>query len=276
MMKRADFMHLVEFPILSQVPMSICIGVFDGLHRGHQMIINTCVQAAKAHGWQSMVITFNRNPKYLTSEEDIHGKLLTDQQFEETLRKMEVDNLVVIDFSADFSKLSASEFLNLVRMICTVKMMVVGEDFRCGTPASCAGPGELQEYLHQRDPECKVVIPSPVRLDDGEVISSTLVRKKLTEGDLEQVQEMLGRPYGLDLTRYSLRIHDDCLWYRTGSFEQILPLAGTYQAKLEYSDGSASDVVVRLDGDTLMVPWKSTLSGTVRIKTLDLLKRSGT
>lgn len=275
-MKRADFMHLVEFPILSQVPMSICIGVFDGLHRGHQEIINACVQAAKSHGWQSMVITFNRNPKLSNLEEGNHAKLLTDQQFEESLRKMEVDNLVVIDFSSDFSKLSAGEFLNLVHMICTLRMMVVGEDFHCGTPASCAGPGELQEYLHQHDPECQVMVPPRVRLDDGEAISSTLVRKKLAEGALEDVREMLGRPYGLDLTRYSLRIHDDCLWYRTGSFEQLLPLAGVYQAKLEYSDGSASDVVVRIDDDMLMVPWKSTLSGTVRIKTLDLLERSGT
>ncbi|MFA6892157.1 MAG: FAD synthetase, partial [Sphaerochaetaceae bacterium] len=121
-MKRADFMHLVEFPILSQVPMSICIGVFDGLHRGHQEIINACVQAAKSHGWQSMVITFNRNPKLSNLEEGSHAKLLTDQQFEESLRKMEVDNLVVIDFSSDFSKLSAGEFLNLVHMICTLRM----------------------------------------------------------------------------------------------------------------------------------------------------------
>jgi riboflavin kinase/FMN adenylyltransferase len=209
-------------------------------------------------------------------EEGSHAKLLTDQQFEESLRKMEVDNLVVIDFSSDFSKLSAGEFLNLVHMICTLRMMVVGEDFHCGTPASCAGPRELQEYLHQHDPECQVMVPPRVRLDDGEAISSTLVRKKLAEGALEDVREMLGRPYGLDLTRYSLRIHDDCLWYRTGSFEQLLPLAGVYQAKLEYSDGSASDVVVRIDDDMLMVPWKSTLSGTVRIKTLDLLERSGT
>ena len=75
-------------------------------------------------------------------------------QFEETLRNMSVDNFVIIDFSSDFSKLTAGEFLNLVCMMCTVKTMVVGEDFRCGTPTSCAGPGELQEYLHQRDAAC--------------------------------------------------------------------------------------------------------------------------
>ncbi|MDD2394293.1 MAG: FAD synthetase, partial [Sphaerochaeta sp.] len=61
-MKRYDFMHLSAYPVLWQQSMSVCIGVFDGLHSGHQAIIKRCVDLAKKQDLQSMVITFDKNP----------------------------------------------------------------------------------------------------------------------------------------------------------------------------------------------------------------------
>jgi len=276
-LQQFDFMHLVEYQTLSQVPMSICIGVFDGMHLGHQEILQTCVAKAHEQSCHSMVITFNKNPKMANGRQNRLPYLQSNTQFMQLLENIGIDYLVTIDFSPDFSKLSAEEFLNLVCLFCMVKVMVVGEDFRCGTPASCAGPVQLQEYLTRHEPECKVVVPPSVRDAKGEVMSSTLVREKLLKGALEDVQGMLGRPYGLDLTRYSSLIHANCLLYRIGSFEQLLPMTGTYQASLVFSDESVTPVLVRLTKDKLTIELEKDLDVKAkRVKILNLFKRSGT
>ncbi|MGE4525398.1 MAG: FAD synthetase [Sphaerochaeta sp.] len=257
-MKRYDFMHLSAYPVLWQQNMSVCIGVFDGLHRGHQAIIKRCVELAKVQDYQSMVITFNKNPKMLMKSQPYHSKLASDAQIEELLENIGVDHLVVIDFSADFSKLTAEEFLTLVCAFCQVKVMVVGEDFRCGAPASSAGPVQLQEYLSRLSPGAYVEIPPFVLNADGEITSSTMVRKKLLEGALEEVQSMLGRPYELDLVAYPSKFTEEGLLYRTASFMQLLPPAGVYDALLSLSDGSVVEVHAHLgEDDLLIVPAKA-------------------
>ena len=258
-MKRYDFMHLSAHPVLWQQNMSVCIGVFDGLHSGHQAIIKRCVELAKAQDYQSMVITFDKNPKMLMKSQPYHSKLASDAQIEELLENIGVDHLVVIDFSADFSKLTAEEFLTLVCAFCQVKVMVVGEDFRCGAPASSAGPVQLQEYLSRLSPGSFVEVPPFVRTSTGEITSSTSVRKKLLEGALEEVQSMLGRPYELDLVAYPSKFVDNGLLYRTSSFMQLLPTAGEYDAHLILSDGSDVAVTARITEDDLLIMAKKAM-----------------
>jgi FAD synthase len=136
--------------------------------------------------------------------------------------------------------------------------MVVGEDFRCGAPASSAGPVQLQEYLSRLSPGAYVEIPPFVLNADGEITSSTMVRKKLLEGALEEVQSMLGRPYELDLVAYPSKFIEEGLLYRTASFMQLLPPAGVYDALLSLSDGSVVEVHAHLgEDDLLIVPAKA-------------------
>ncbi len=276
-MKRYDFMHLSAHPVLWQQPMAVSIGVFDGLHQGHLHILSGCVALAAQQGWQSMVITFDKNPKMLMQTQPHHSRLTSDSQMEEILVNIGVDHLVVIDFSPDFSKLTAEEFLTLVCAFCQIKAMVVGEDFRCGAPASSAGPVQLQEYLSRLSPGAIVEVPPFVRTTFGEITSSTLVRKKLLEGALEEVQSMLGRPYEIDLVAYPSKFVKNGLLYRTASFMQLLPAAGLYDALLMLSDGSKTAVVVSIGENTLLIEpvgtmwdWKA-----VRTKRLSIYaKRS--
>ncbi|MGH0054250.1 MAG: adenylyltransferase/cytidyltransferase family protein, partial [Sphaerochaetaceae bacterium] len=79
-MKRYDFMHLSAHPILWQVPMTVSIGVFDGLHLGHLSILKRTLALAKANNWESMVITFDKNPKMETRSQPYHSKLTTNGQ----------------------------------------------------------------------------------------------------------------------------------------------------------------------------------------------------
>jgi riboflavin kinase/FMN adenylyltransferase len=244
-MKRYDFMHLSAHPVLWQVPMVVSIGVFDGIHRGHLAILDRTISFAKENGWESMVITFDKNPKMVTKSQPYHSKLTTEAQMQEILANLGVNHMVVIDFSADFSKLTAEEFLALVCAFCQVKAMVVGEDFRCGAPASSAGPVQLQEHLN--------------RLSPGAI-----------EGALEEIQGMLGRPYELDLVAYPSKFTEDGLLYRTASFMQLLPMAGVYDAYLTLSDDTKVPVKTIIGNeDLLIIPkvgmWDRKLLRTKRL-----------
>lgn len=263
-------MHLSAHPVLWQVPMVVSIGVFDGLHRGHLTILDRTISLAKENEWESMVITFDKNPKMATKSQPYHSKLTTEGQMQEILANLGVNHMVVIDFSADFSKLTAEEFLTLVCAFCQVKAMVVGEDFRCGAPASSAGPVQLQEYLNRLSPGAFVEVPPFVQTDKREVVSSTLVRKKLLKGALEEIQSMLGRPYELDLVAHPSKFTDDGLLYRTASFMQLLPMAGVYDAYLTLSDDTKVPVKTIIgDEDLLIVPkevmWDMKLLRTKRL-----------
>lgn len=266
-MKRYDFMHLSAHPVLWQQEMAVCIGVFDGIHSGHQAIIRRCVELAASRGWESMVITFDKNPKMIMKSQPYHSKLASEAQIDEILENIGVDHLVVIDFSSDFSKLTAEEFLTLVCAFCQVKVMVVGEDFRCGAPASSAGPVQLQEYLIRLSPGAFVEIPPFVQTADGEITSSTLVRKKLLEGALEEVQSMLGRPYELDLVAYPSKFIEQGLLYRTASFMQLLPPRGVYEALLTLSDGSVVEVFAHLGEDELLIVPQKTMWDWMAVRT---------
>lgn len=275
-MKKYDFMHVSEHPVLWQTDMCVSIGVFDGLHVGHLSILGRAVALAKEHGWQSMAITFNKNPKMVMKSQPVHNRLTTEVQSEEILAQLGIDHLVVIDFSPDFSKLTAEEFLALICAFCQLRAMVVGEDFRCGAPVSSAGPVQLQEYLSRLAPGAIMEVPPFVRTKDGDVASSTLVRQKLLEGALEEVQSMLGRPYALDLVAYPSKFTEEGLLYRTASFVQLLPKAGTYEATLLFSNGQRTGVVASIDESSLLISVEGPMwdSKSVRAKCLSIAKRS--
>ncbi len=276
-MRRFDFNYLVDSPLLWQEEAVVSIGVFDGFHLGHRSIIERNVAVARQQGWHSLVITFNRNPKMAKQSQAAEKQLTTDLQFEQFLEECGVDYLLVIDFSAEFSTLTAEEFLVLVTTVCTVKMMVVGSDFRCGVAASSAGPVQLQEHLDQLVPGSLVEVPPFVKTEEGLNISSTLVRKKLLEGAVDKVQSMLGRPYALDVTAYPVRINENGLLYRTKAFTQLLPPPGWYDGRLVDWEGASITGVVCLTEDELSFTPEDqrSLEKNVGIKELGLIaKRS--
>jgi riboflavin kinase/FMN adenylyltransferase len=278
MMEIHDFMHLAAHPVLWQTPMCVSVGVFDGLHIGHMAILGRTVELAREHGWKTMAITFDKNPKMVTKSQPFRSRLTSETQSMELFSKIGIDHLVVIDFSPDFSKLTAEEFLAFICSFCTLKAMVVGEDFRCGAPVSSAGPVQLQEHLSRLVPGAILEVPPFVKTSDGVVASSTLIRQKLLEGALEEVQSMLGRPYSLDLAPYPSRFSEDGLLYRTGSFMQLLPPAGTYEGTLLLSDGMRCAVSIRFLGSEMQIVCngKHWDHENVRAKCLSIAKRSVT
>ena len=223
--------HSFTDPVFRDIPCALTIGVFDGLHRGHDRIIETCVDRAREKGVESVVITFNINPKMAKGREEKLLPLASDDDFRQILSEKGVDRLAVIDFSDNMSKLSGEEFMALLCTSYRLEAMIVGSSFRCGNPADSAGPARLEKLLGKYTSSASLEIVPPV-LENGTEVSSSLIRRCLLTGDTEYASVLLGRAYSLDLRSVGFeRKTGNRLFYSIRAFRQLLPCAGAYEVK---------------------------------------------
>jgi riboflavin kinase/FMN adenylyltransferase len=172
-------------------PVVATIGAFDGIHRGHHLLLGQVVDRARALGLLSLCVTFDPHPD-LVLYPDRHVTYLTDRaEKERVLRQLGLDDVMVIEFTPALSMLNPEEFLGLVDEEHPLAELWVGSDFalgrdRSGTIAALAELGRIQGFaLH--------VVP-PQRAD-REVISSTFIRSLLSQGNVRQANCLLGRRY---------------------------------------------------------------------------------
>ncbi len=173
----------------------VTIGVFDGVHRGHQRIIGEAVARARDLGLESVVVTFDPHPSEVVRP-GTHPAVLTEPARKaELIEELGVDALCVIPFTVEFSHLPAERFVHdvLVETL-HAAVVVVGENFRFGHRA--AGDRVLLEELGRRF-GFEVVTPSLVGSDTA-VISSTYIRACVAAGDVATAAEALGRPHRLE------------------------------------------------------------------------------
>jgi riboflavin kinase/FMN adenylyltransferase len=172
----------------------LAIGNFDGIHLGHQAILRATVECARALNAVSTALTFDPSPRKVLRPETAPPRLSTNAQRMEWFNAMGLEAVVVLPFTLDLARLSPSEFVEqiLVRDL-HVKAVLVGENFRFGHKQ--AGDVKLLTGLgaiHGFD----VVIVPPV-VYRGEVVSSTIIRREVTEGDVSHAARLLGRPFAL-------------------------------------------------------------------------------
>lgn len=167
----------------------IAIGMFDGVHKGHQRIIKTTVKKAKQKRAQSVVFTFNRHPLEVVKPGS-HPPILTSSPLKARLIELlGVDLLVVIHFTKTFSELSPNEFVNKISQTMNIEEIVVGENFRFGKGAA-GDVAFLKSYGKNKG--FQVTSLSLVKAE-GDSISSTRIRRLLKEGNLTAVRSILGR-----------------------------------------------------------------------------------
>lgn len=208
----------------------IALGVFDGVHKGHNAILEKTVKIAKQMGVLSVALTFNKNPKMYKGTEETFKPLTTKAQFTNLLSKKALDYNCVIDFSDDMSKLTGEEFIARLCTSYKVRAMVVGKGFKCGNPVSSAGEEELKKLLNQYTSSAFLEVVNSVLLNN-ETVSSTLVRKSILTGDMEKASMLLGRAYSLDLTDCKVTEKDKRLLFDVRALVQLLPKEGTYKVK---------------------------------------------
>jgi len=175
-------------------PTLLTIGVFDGVHRGHLHLLGHLVARAREKGCPSGVVTFRTHPEKVLGRRDTIPWICTLQERSRLLKAAGVDVVVPVTFTRDVAGLSAREFVLLLQKCLNMSGLVLGPDFALG-------------HHRQGDPDClrrigeeldfRVEVVRPARLG-GEVISSSAIRKLLTEGDINKVGEMLGRRFSLE------------------------------------------------------------------------------
>ncbi len=239
----------------------VSIGVFDGLHLGHQTIFKKNVELARKSGFLSVVMTFSVNPKMAKGSMKKMEPITSALEMDEMLEKMGVDVHCIIDFSSDMSKLSGEEFIAKLCTLCRVEAMVVGTSFRCGNPHESVGPSELKVLLSRYTSSAFLVVVPSVILDGVEV-SSSLIRSCLLTGDWEQVSKLLGRAYSLDLRGVPSRWSQNRLLFDVRTLGRLLPPEGVYMVEAtDFQSRVKAQLCISEDHLALELPVRMNPSG---------------
>lgn len=172
------------------------IGVFDGVHLGHQYLMRELKRAATRAAAQNLVVTFVNHPRTVLRPDLPTTYLTSLERRLALLRAQTVDLVAPITFDAALSRLRAAEFLTLLKDRARVRGLVVGPDFAMGRGREGTVP-VLQALGKKMDIAVAVVAPWTLQ---ETAVSSTAVRQALAGGDTEAVARMLGRAFCLDGT----------------------------------------------------------------------------
>lgn len=176
-------------------PTVVTLGVFDGLHLGHQLIMKTVVERAKAIGAVPTVITFEPHPRAVLHPESAPPLLQTFDQKMEALSVLGIQQTIVISFDQAFSQIRADDFLrDVVVQRLQAKEVYLGRGFFFGHNRE--GNINLLRRVSERLGFRADEVPE-VRLR-GQRIGSTIIRQLLLDGHVNLARRMLGRPYGVE------------------------------------------------------------------------------
>jgi len=206
----------------------LTVGVFDGVHLGHKYLISRLVNKAEQENLLSGVITFSQHPQEVL-QPDISLPFLTDLAERKKLLENEGVNIFVpITFTVETSRLGASEFVGLLKKYLRIRGLVIGPDFALGRNRE--GNADVLRKLGQELDFSVTVVP-PVVID-GEVVSSTAIRRALGEGDVRKVSRLAGRLFGLHGRVIAGSGRGIALGFPTANLEvdpeQALPADGVY------------------------------------------------
>ena len=173
----------------------ITIGAYDGVHVGHQAVIEQVRRQANEIGAKSVVVTFDRHPASVVRPESAPRLLTTADQKMELLAATGIDALAVVPFDEQQAAETPESFVQRVLVDClNTKVIVVGEDFHFGQHRE--GNVELLRKLGlEHDFEVEPIELLPREDDIDEPVSSTAIRRALAGGDISRANTMLGRPF---------------------------------------------------------------------------------
>ncbi|HEX5569370.1 MAG TPA: bifunctional riboflavin kinase/FAD synthetase [Streptomyces sp.] len=211
----------------------VTIGSYDGVHRGHQLIIGRAVERARELGLPAVVVTFDPHPSEVVRPGSHPPLLAPHHRRAELMAELGVDAVLVLPFTAEFSRLSPAEFV--VKVLVDklhARALVEGPNFRFGHRAT--GTVETLAELGKTYDYDVTVIDLFVRgaAGGGEPFSSTLVRRLVAEGDVVGAAEVLGRPHRVEgvVVRGARRGRE--LGYPTANVETLphtaIPADGVY------------------------------------------------
>lgn len=181
-------------PAAAEGPTAFTIGNFDGVHLGHEAMLDELTRASRRLGVPACVLTFEPHPREFFAPDKAPTRLTSLREKLELLAGCGVDRVHICRFNYAFAQIAADEFIDriLVRGL-GARWVLVGDDFRFG--ARRAGDFVMLKQVAPRFGFEVAALPS-VTLE-GKRVSSTAVRSALAAGELDRARELLGRPYSI-------------------------------------------------------------------------------
>jgi riboflavin kinase / FMN adenylyltransferase len=172
----------------------LAIGVFDGVHLGHQQIIRQTITDARQHNALSLVITFDRHPNAVVAPARVPPQIYSLPQKLRAIKALGTDAVLLIHFDKAFSRKPAETFIrDLARDLGSIQSLCVGADFTFGYKRSGDVP-----LLKRMGAQLNFLVRGMGAVSlDGKVISSTRIRKAIAAGNLDAASQMLGRAYSV-------------------------------------------------------------------------------
>ncbi|MET8329370.1 bifunctional riboflavin kinase/FAD synthetase [Streptomyces sp. NPDC005181] len=226
----------------------VTIGSYDGVHRGHQLIIGRAVDRARELGVPSVVVTFDPHPSEVVRPGSHPPLLAPHHRRAELMAELGVDALLILPFTTEFSKLAPADFI--VKVLVDklhAQLVIEGPNFRFGHKA--AGNVQLlTEFGATYDYSVEVIdLYVSGQAGGGEPFSSTLTRRLVAEGDVAGAAEILGRPHRVEgiVVRGAQRGRD--MGFPTANVETLphtaIPADGVYAGWLN-ANGEAMPAAI--------------------------------
>jgi riboflavin kinase / FMN adenylyltransferase len=241
-------------------PSMITIGVFDGVHRGHQTLIEQLLTDAHDLGWQALVLTFYPHPDVILGDIQDRYYLTTPEHRAELLGNMGVDVVVTHPFNDEIRRISAADFVDKLVKHLNMKSLRVGSDFVMGYERE-GNVAYLTELGKERDFDVR---PLELFKAEGEFkhISSTAIRELLQAGAVEDAAYLLGRSYCIEGEVIKGDQRGRLIGFPTANMavweQQVLPAYGVYTGWVTLGDErfmAVTNVGVRptFEGDAVTV-----------------------
>ena len=228
-------MHLIrQAAELETNDRKVClgIGVFDGVHLGHQQIIRQTLADARQHNGLALVVTFDRHPNTIVAPERIPPQIYPLPQKLRAIESLDTDATLLIEFNRPFSEQTGEAFIRgLTRDLGRLHSICVGADFVFGHKRSGNVP-----LLRQLGAELGFIVHGMAAVAlDGEVVSSTRIRAAIQSGNFDAASQMLGRPYSVMGTVVEGDKLGQQLGFPTANLDLaglVLPPDGVYVARV--------------------------------------------
>jgi len=239
-------------------PSVVAQGTFDGIHLGHQAVIRTAVDRARALDVRPVAVTFDPNPLAVLRPAEAPPELLTLEERLERIAALGPEVCLVIPFTTEFSRVEAETYVHDILLgLLRAREIVVGFNHAFGRGAR--GTPDLLRRLAE-PARVAVHVVAPLRVD-GIAVSSTSIREALRQGDVRRAASLLGRPYGVTGVVARGAARGRTLGFPTANLAAatgLLLANGVYAARATWDGESAAAVVnvgVRptVDGATRLI-----------------------
>ena len=169
---------------------SLCIGTFDGVHRGHQKLFKELVKISKSNNLLSVVLVFELRPREIINPSLSKPYIITIEERIQNIKSQKVDKTIKINFDNNIRNISAKKFLEILKNKINLTSLVVSEDTKIGNDQK--NGNDLKKICE----ELKISFNSiKMSLDDNKIVSSSSVSTHISNGEIDKANSMLGRTF---------------------------------------------------------------------------------